>query len=517
MTLDTVQSATNFCNVNENGNANNWNASNVIGVRPDFTTVHLSDWLLRTAMGKEESSLRQILPINTNHNAAGYDRSRYRVVHVFKIMNKLFDANLIYEAGTKAMQGSRFKYKTQLYEMTQLLQTAHIQQDLMQGTYTPAPGVKFPINERGHSRYITSNIMRDKTVNHLLCDEVISPSIRRYLAHTNSASQKGKGVSFHRRHFEEDLHHYYMQHGTNEGWVLFVDFSGYYGNIRHEPIIATLEEFIRREQDPEVAATAMGLIRKIFTTFEMDVSRFSDEEIEELYYGKVDPMMNRFTDPKLLTGEKMLRKGVDIGNQVSQDVGIVHPYRIDNYISIVMGCHLFGRYTDDTHIISDSKEELLTVLEGVKRIADKYGIIINEKKTRICKLSDFYRYLQIGYSMTDTGRLIRKINPKNVTRERHKLKAYKRKLDAGKMTYEDVENSFKSWLGGNWKRMSMQQISNMSLLYYQLFERRPTWKKGHGRLRWLMGQPWRGSTSTATTTSAAQSSQRKPSRATSAL
>ena len=50
------------------------------------------------------------------------------------------------------------------------------------------------INERGHSRYITSNIMRDKTVNHLLCDEVITPSIQKYLAYTNSASQKGKGV-----------------------------------------------------------------------------------------------------------------------------------------------------------------------------------------------------------------------------------------------------------------------------------------------------------------------------------
>lgn len=430
--------------------------------------------------------------------------------------NKLYDANRIYDAGTKAMTGSRFKYKTQLYEMTQLLQTAKLQDELMHGVYRPGPGQKFPINERGHSRYITSNIMRDKTVNHLLCDEVITPSIQKYLAYTNSASQKGKGVSFHRKHFEEDLHHYYMMTGSNEGWVLFIDFSGYYGNLQHEPILATLDYFIRREQEPDVAQVAMTLIRDIFRTFELDVSRFSDEEIAEMYHSKVDPMMNRFTDPKLLTGEKTLKKGVDIGNQVSQDVGIVHPYRIDNYISIVMGCKLFGRYTDDTHIISDSKDFLLTVLEGVRQIAEEYGIIINEKKTRICKLSSFYRYLQIGYSLTDTGRVIRKIHPKAVTRERRKLKAYKRKLDAGEMSYFDVENSFKSWLGGNWKRMSRQQISNMSLLYYQLFGRRPTWKKGHSRLRWLMGQPWRDSPSTATTTSATRKSPRTSSGTTSA-
>lgn len=298
--------------------------------------------------------------------------------------------------------------------------------------------------------------------------------------------------------------------------MLFIDFSGYYGNIQHKPILSTLDYFIQREQDPDVAQVAIELIRDIFRTFEMDVSRFSDEEIAEMYHSKIDPMMNRFTDPEQLTGEKMLEKGVDIGNQVSQDVGIVHPYRIDNYISIVMGCKLFGRYTDDTHVISNSKEFLLTVLEGVKQIAEEYGIIINEKKTRICKLSSFYRYLQIGYSLTDTGRVIRKIHPKAVTRERHKLKAYKRKLDAGEMTYSDVENSFKSWLGGNWKRMSKQQISNMSLLYYQLFGRRPTWKKGHGRLRWLMGQPWRDSTSMGTTTSAPRKSPRTLSSITSA-
>ena len=432
-------------------------------------------------------------------------------------MNKLHDANLIYDAGTKAMSGSKFKYKTQLYEMTQLLQTAQLQKELVLGTYKPGPGVKFPINERGHSRYITSNIMRDKTVNHLLCDEVVTPSISKYLAYTNSASQKGKGVSFHRRHFEEDLHHYYMATGSNEGWVVFVDFSGYYGNIQHEPSIATLDYFIRREQDEEVADVAMKLIRDIYKTFEMDISRFSDDEIAEMYHRKIDSMLNRGVNPKLLTGEKMLAKGVDIGNQLSQDVGIVHPYRVDNYISIVMGCKFFGRYTDDTHIISDSKELLMAVLDGVREIAKEYGIIINERKTRICKLSSFYRYLQIGYSLTDTGRVIRKINPKSITRERRKLKAYKRKLDAGTMSYADVENSFKSWLGGNWKSMSRQQISNMSLLYYQLFGRRPTWKKGHGRLKWLMGQPWRASASMATTSSAPPKSPRTPSPASSAM
>ena len=38
--------------------------------------------------------------------------------------NIFLDANVIYEAGTKAMRGSKFKYATQLFEMNHLLYTA---------------------------------------------------------------------------------------------------------------------------------------------------------------------------------------------------------------------------------------------------------------------------------------------------------------------------------------------------------------------------------------------------------
>ena len=221
-------------------------------------------------------------------------------------------------------------------------------------------------------------------------------------------------------------------------------------------------------------------------TFRVDVSRFTDEEIQSMRKGKVDSMLNLNTDPATLTGLKFLDKGVDIGNQTSQNIGLIYPYRFDNYAKIVAGIEGYGRYTDDFYAISDSREELLALLDGLRVIAREFGIIINERKTRIVKLSGFYRHLQNGYSLTETGRVIRKISPKSITRERRKLKAYKRLLDAQKITYDEIENIFKSWLGGNYKRMSHRQIYNMTDLYIRLFRRRPRWQKGHSRLRWLM-------------------------------
>ena len=160
--------------------------------------------------------------------------------------NIFLDANVIYDAGTKAMKGSKFKYATQLFEMNHLLYTAMLQQSLIDGTYTPSEGNKFLIRERGKPRYITSNSMADKTINHIICDEVLTPALSKYLIYDNGASQKGKGVDFHRRRFEAHLHQYYIQHGTNEGYIMLGDFSGYYANIPHDKCREVLVQFLTR-------------------------------------------------------------------------------------------------------------------------------------------------------------------------------------------------------------------------------------------------------------------------------
>ena len=401
--------------------------------------------------------------------------------------NVFLDANVIYDAGTKAMEGSKFKYATQLFEMNHLLYTAMLQQSLSEGKYTPEQGSKFLITERGKPRFITSNTTADKTINHIICDEILTPALSKYLIYDNGASQKGKGVSFHRKRFEAHLHKYFMRYGENDGYILLGDFSGYYANIPHDKCYEVLEHFLKRSvNNSDELRYTLDLLTKIFLTFRVDVSRFSDDEIQKMYESKVDQMLNLNVDPKTLTGEKFLCKGVDIGNQTSQNIGIIYPYRLDNYAKIVCGNKYYSRYTDDFKAIAQTREELLDMLNGFRVIAKEYGLIINERKTRIVKLSGFYRHLQNGYSLTETGRIICKINPKSITRERHKLKAYKRLLDAKKITYSEIENIFKSWLGGNWQRMSHRQIFNMSELYIKLFGRKPKWKKAHSRLRWLM-------------------------------
>lgn len=375
-------------------------------------------------------------------------------------MNRLIDANTIYEAGTKAIKSSSFKRSTILYEMDHLLETAKIQEEIRNGNFKPDPTIDFTISERGKTRRISSNTPRDKTVNHALCDEVLTPSVKRLVIYDNSASQKGKGVDFHRRRLVKHLRRYYSKHG-NEGYILLGDFSGYYANILHDKCLEDIKTAMEKNEDlsREERDTANEMLRRIVTSF-------SDK-----------------TD-----GQK---KGVNIGNQCSQDIGVFYPHRVDNLVKIRYSVEGYARYTDDFYAISESRKELKRILESIRKEATAYGIAINEKKTRICKLSDKWRHLQTQYSLTSSGRIIQKINPKAVTRERRKLRAYKRQLDKGIMVQDDIDESFRSWLGGNYKRMSKLQIESILKLYFKLFKRRLTWKKKHGRLHWLTEQAWK--------------------------
>lgn len=138
---------------------------------------------------------------------------------------------------------------------------------------------------------------------------------------------------------------------------------------------------------------------------------------------------------------------------------------------------MYGRYMDDIYIIGDTEEYVASVIRGIAEQADGLGLFINEKKTRIEKLSSTFKYLQIKYSLSDSGKVIKRINPKSVTRERRKLKSYKRLYDAGKMDYKDIEQAYKSWMGAYAQIMSKEQVSNMKKIYKELFGKEPRWKK----------------------------------------
>lgn len=391
--------------------------------------------------------------VNTKHDTHSYEstsngESGYQ--------REIFDGNLLYESFRRAEQGSDWKPQVQRFEMTYLLGLSTIQSGLETMNYQFKPCSEFTMKERGKTRRITGEQIDDRVSKHALCDEILSPAVKKYLIYDNGASQTGKGIDFARKRLLVHLRRYYQRHGSNDGYILLMDFSKYYDNIRHDVL---MEQFRKYIHDP----VALDFLERVVERSKVDVSYMTDEEYAGCMNNLFNSLEHEQVDKRLLTGKKFMYKHLNIGDQVAQVAGIIYPIPIDNYVKIVRGVKEYGRYMDDSYAIHESKEFLEDLLENVIRIADSIGITVNTKKTRICKLSELWRYLQVQYSLTDTGRVIQKINPKRLTNMRRKMKKVVYKL-----TEKEFDDWFRSWMENHYRIMSRQQRENMNTLYWNL-------------------------------------------------
>lgn len=388
--------------------------------------------------------------VNTKHDTSSYESRGYQ--------REIYDGNVLYEAYLRAKKGSDWKPQVQKFEMNYLLELSKMQKDLASMEYEFLPTTNFTLNERGKTRRITGEQIQDRVVKHALCDEVLNPSLERFLIYDNGASLVGKGISFTRRRLVTHLRKYYAQHKSNEGYILLIDFSKYYDNIRHDVLLKLFEKYVDDEH-------ALWLLRKTVERSRVDVSYMADDEYENCLNTLFDSLLYQYMNKSLLTGEKYMGKHLNIGDQVAQTAGVSYRIPIDNYVKIVKGVKFYAGYMDDSYAIHESKEFLEELLEDIIEVAAELGITVNTRKTRICKLSEHWRFLQVQYSLTETGRVIQKINPKRLTAMRRKMK----KL-APKLTEKDFTDFYKSWFKNHYRLMSKLQRSNMDTLFEQLKE-----------------------------------------------
>lgn len=375
------------------------------------------------------------------------------------------DANHLYNAYLASIKSSKWKESTQRFMLYYLRNIFQLRKELKERTYVNGPADEFYVNERCHTRAISSIQVRDRIVRHVLCDDVFMPEIRKRIIYDNGASIKGRGIDFQRRRFEIHLRRYYKEYGAN-GWVLLGDFSKFYDNIIHATAKNQLLQLVNYDEYIE------WLLDIIFKAFEVDISYMTDEEHSKCMLNVFNKNAYRELPSDIKTGSRYMQKSVNIGDQLSQLIGIYYPNRLDTYVKYVKSQKYYGRYMDDFYIMSPSKNELVSLLDEIRDICSKLGIHLNEKKTRIVKISSTFKFLQIKYTLLKNGVVVKRINPIRVTAMRKKLKKLSVKVKQGEISYsETVENMFKGWMGSYRKLLSRQQRINMIELFETLFDK----------------------------------------------
>lgn len=388
------------------------------------------------------------------HCIYGYTLPARRTTMIEKL-----DGDAYIRACKRLEKSAGWKYSAQQYLMNRLTELSALKKDIEGGTYEPQKGTSFHAVENGHERIITAMRPRDAVFQHALADEIMIPVLKKYLIHDSGASLKGKGIAFTRRRFEEHLRWHYRRYGT-EGYILMIDFRKYFDNIRHDTALQLIGEKIHDKR-------VMELIRKIFDSYRVDVSYSDDADIDDKVF---DSLAYQRLPKDRKTGWRYMRKSIGIGSQISQIIGVFYPMRIDTYCKTVKRIHCYDVYMDDRIVIHPSKAYLRELLKEIEAMAGELGIFINHKKTQIVKLSHGFTWLKTRYTLTKSGKIIRKIPRKSVTRERRTLKHMAWLAMRHEIEWDDLKEQYKSWHGDKKRYNAYHTLKSMDKLYKELME-----------------------------------------------
>ena len=102
-------------------------------------------------------------------------------------------------------------------------------------------------------------------------------------------------------------------------------------------------------------------------------------------------------------------------------------------------------------------------------ILTEKGLEFNPKKTKVFSIADGFTFLGFKYRLTDTGKVIMIIDPKNVKERRRILRRLVRKAKQGELTKAKVDECYYAWRNHASKGNSFKLLQRMDKYYKSLW------------------------------------------------
>lgn len=309
------------------------------------------------------------------------------------------DFDALYKGMKECCRNVRWKDSVVGYEAHGLRNTYLLRQELLNGRYKIQPYKYFTIYEP-KKRNIVATRVRDRQFQRTLCNQVLYDEVTRSFIYDNCACQKGKGTDFCLRRIVAHMRRFYIEHGS-DGWVLKCDIRRYFDSTRHDVAKAAIQKRVR---DKVVAEYACNVI----DSFDGDI-------------------------------------GIGLGSQISQLTELAVLDDLDHYIKERLRIKHYVRYMDDFVLIHHDKEYLQYCWSIIVKKLAAIGLELNGK-TSLYPISQGVKMLHWRFLYTDTGRILRLFDKTKPGKERRKLKRMSSLVQKGKMTMEQLDDCFRSWL-----------------------------------------------------------------------
>ncbi|MCM1290038.1 MAG: RNA-directed DNA polymerase [Corallococcus sp.] len=338
---------------------------------------------------------------------------------ITKTFDEVFTMQALYRAHVKGRLAKRDKKPIVRFELATMQNLNRLYDQLHAGTYRTDKYHTFTVAEP-KKREIQTLPYANRVVQHVICDDLLSPYFSKRAILDNCACQKGKGGHLAMDRFQNMLQQFIKKHGVN-GYILKCDILKYFPTIPH----ATLKKAVLSQVSD---AKIRRLISEIIDSYHTRPAFLKKYDVTSLA-----------RDPSDLTDEKTFR-GVPIGNQTSQVFGMFYLNPVDRLVKERLRVKAYSRYMDDFVLIHQSKQFLISALEQIRKLVDSLGLTLNDK-TQIHPLKNGFTYLGFRFAVMPSGAVVRMIKKKSKKRLRWRARLLKKAYLDGIVTDERIECS----------------------------------------------------------------------------
>lgn len=340
--------------------------------------------------------------------------------------------NKLFFAGKKCCRGVRWKTSVQNFEAHLFSKTAVNARKLREGKWKPRKYISFTLCERGKVRPIDAPNILDRQIYKALTENVLLPLYKPDMIYNNGASLKGKGLSFSQRMLTRDLQSFVKQYGRR-GYVLLLDLKQFFPSIPHKALYDRHERLL------------------------------------------LDSSLNYIADQVVASNGKDI--GMPLGVEPSQIEMVSMLSAFDNYIKCQLSIKHMGHYMDDYYLIVPPKRNVHDVLRAVSERANKVGITISTRKTKIVPVGKPFRYCKAKYTLSDSGAVIINGCRDAMKRYRRKLKVFASLIDGKRMDYLDLWASVNSTLAYYSRYRDHGRLLKARRLFYGIFGFEPNYNE----------------------------------------
>ncbi len=338
-------------------------------------------------------------------------------------VDEVFNYHDLYKAGKKCCNGVRWKQSVQQFELRLFSGTAVRRRAILSGNYKFSPYVHFILSERGKTRPIDAPRIQDRQVQKVYTQKVLLPLYLPSMIYNNGASLPKKGFHFSQRMLTRDLIKHFRKYGR-EGGIILADGKKFFPSANHDHIY---ERHNRLILDEGLRAFGNAILKTV--------------------KGGV---------------------GMPLGVEPSQAEMIAYTSELDNCLSAQFGLTV-GHYMDDYYILVPPNRDYRKIIEILNQQVALCCIRLNASKTRFLPLCKPFRYCKTKYTLTTNGGVLRRCNRGAMPRDRRKVKTLYKKVNANKMSYEDVWTSLNGMLAYLQCYNEHNSVLTLRRLFYSIF------------------------------------------------